>query len=202
MIETTPDNISMEKAQGKTLSQLKKNGMSGTFFWTGKPTSLTHNGGHLVMQDNKPLNENGYVTEYDPSVKRPVLIYDGKNTIFKRLNNIYEEYSGNIKWAIGGGPTLYPNGLYNPKNDGFTGAQAGVLGTSNHSAIGYGNNGKIYLISALNLSLDNFRISILNSPLGFKYLINLDGGGTTQMYYDKSIIDSSRGLNHFIHVKE
>ncbi|WP_127725412.1 phosphodiester glycosidase family protein [Anaerosphaera multitolerans] len=196
VIETTPEHIKMSLANGKTLNLLKKNGMSGTFFWTGSPKDSKLNGGHLVMQDNKELNINGHVTNYN-GLKRGVLIFDGKNVIFKRIYNIKAEYQGNIKWAIGG-LSLYP--FYNPTAEGFTGQYADVLKKTNHSAIGVSNGGKIYLISVKNRTVNEFRNDMLNSKLGFKALINLDGGGTTQMYFDKSIISSTRGLNHFIEV--
>lgn len=112
--------------------------------------------------------------------------------------NAKAEIKEPIKWAISG-VSLYPT--YDPKSEGFVGAYADVLRVTKHTAIGYKGN-KIYLIATDNaITLENFRKKLLNSEIAFDGLINLDGGGSTQMNFNgKKIISSVRPLNHTVRV--
>lgn len=110
--------------------------------------------------------------------------------------NAKTEIKEQIKWAISG-ISLYP--LYIPRTEGFTGAYADVLRATKHTALGFKGD-KVYLIaSGKSLTLENFKDGLLNSRLAFDGLINLDGGGSTQMSFGgKKIISSPRALNHCI----
>ncbi|MDQ0274528.1 hypothetical protein J2S72_000536 [Peptoniphilus koenoeneniae] len=110
--------------------------------------------------------------------------------------NAKTEIKDPIKWGISG-ISLYP--FYNPKSEGFVGAYADVLRATKHTAIGFKGN-KVYLIeSDKSLTLDDFRKGLLNSRIAFDGLINLDGGGSTQMTFGgKKLISSVRALNHHI----
>lgn len=112
--------------------------------------------------------------------------------------NAKAEIKTPIKWAISG-VSLYP--AYDPKAEGFVGAYADVLRETKHTALGYKGN-KIYLIASDKaLTLENFRNGLLNSSISFDGLINLDGGGSTQMSFNgKKIISSVRPLNHAVKV--
>lgn len=112
--------------------------------------------------------------------------------------NAKTEIKEPIKWAISG-VSLYPT--YDPKAEGFVGAYADVLRATKHTALGYKGD-KVYLIASdKSLTLENFRNGLLNSRIAFDGLINLDGGGSTQMNFNgKKIISSVRPLNHAVRV--
>lgn len=189
IIETTADNIRIEK----TLRiPLNADGINGTFYnLHGKEIY------GLAMQDGKEIETNSYVTNFD-GLKRGVIYFDGNKLHHAMVYNAKTEIKDKIKWAISG-ISLYP--IYNPKAEGFTGAYADVLRATKHTAIGFKGN-KVYLIaSGKSLTLDDFRKGLLNSKLAFDGLINLDGGGSTQMNFaGKKLISSTRSLNHCVRV--
>ena len=187
IIETTADNIMIEKTPLKPLSV---DGINGTFY--NLRGSEIYG---LAMQDGKEIETNSYVTNFQGR-KRGAIYYDGKSLHHAMVYNAKAEIKGNIKWAISG-ISLYPT--YDPKAEGFTGAYSDVLRATKHTALGFKGN-KIYLIaSSKSLTLENFRNGLLNSRLAFDGLINLDGGGSTQMNFNgKKVISSQRALNHVI----
>ena len=189
IIEVDPQNIKIKT----TIGTLQQDGINGTYYnLKGKEIY------GVAIQDNKPLEKNSYVTNYN-GYKRATIYYNGKEIKQKSIYNAKTEIQDNIKWAISG-TELYP--YYNPKKEGFIGQYADILRKTNHTAIGYNKN-KIYLMVATNQTLDNFRKNILNSKVAFEGIINLDGGGSTQMRYQgKGIIVSSRKLNHYIAIEE
>ena len=149
----------------------------------------------LAMQDGKEIETNSYVTNFH-SLKRGTIYYDGKKLHHAMVYNAKTEIKDYIKWGISG-ISLYP--IYNPKSEGFVGAYADVLRATKHTAIGFKGK-KVYLIaSSKALTLENFRNGLLNSKIAFDGLINLDGGGSTQMNFgDKKLISSVRPLNHVV----
>lgn len=187
IIETTADNIRIEK----TLRiPLNVDGINGTFYnLRGKEIY------GLAMQDNKEIETNSYVTNFH-SLKRGTIYFDGKSLHHAMIYNAKTEIQGFIKWGISG-ISLYPT--YNPKTEGFVGAYADVLRMTKHTAIGFKGE-KVYLIASdKSLTLENFRNGLLNSRIAFDGLINLDGGGSTQMNFNgKKVISSQRALNHCI----
>lgn len=187
IIETTADNIRIEK----TLRiPLNADGINGTFYnLHGKEIY------GLAMQDGKEIETNSYVTNFD-KLKRGVIYFDSSKLHHAMVYNAKTEIKGYIKWAISG-ISLYP--IYNPKAEGFTGAYADVLRATKHTAIGFKGN-KVYLIASdKSLTLDDFRRGLLNSKIAFDGLINLDGGGSTQMNFaGKKLISSTRSLNHCV----
>lgn len=188
-IETAADNIRIEKTPLKPLSV---DGINGTFYnLRGKEIY------GLAMQDGKEIETNSYVTNFQ-GLKRGVIYFDGQKLHHAMVYNAKTEIKGNIKWAISG-ISLYPT--YDPKAEGFVGAYADVLRSTKHTALGYKGD-KVYLIASdKTFTLENFRNGLLNSEISFDGLINLDGGGSTQMSFGgKKIISSSRALNHVIKV--
>lgn len=189
IIETTPDNIRIEK----TLRiPLNVDGINGTFY-NLKGSEIYG----LAMQDGKEIETNSYVTNFD-GLKRGTIYFDGNKMHHAMVYNAKTEIKDKIKWAISG-ISLYP--IYNPKAEGFTGAYADVLRATKHTAIGFKGN-KVYLIASnKSLTLDEFRRGLLNSKIAFDGLINLDGGGSTQMNFGgKKLISSTRSLNHCVRV--
>lgn len=187
IIETAADNVRIEK----TLRiPLNVDGINGTFY-NLKGSEIYG----LAMQDGKEIETNSYVTNFH-SLKRGTIYYDGKKLHHAMVYNAKSEIKDYIKWGISG-ISLYP--IYNPKAEGFTGAYADVLRATKHTVIGFKGD-KVYLIaSAKALTLENFRNGLLNSRLAFDGLINLDGGGSTQMSFGgKKVISSTRPLNHCI----
>lgn len=187
IIETTPDNIRIEKT---SLKPLAVDGINGTFY-NLKGSEIYG----LAMQDGKEIETNSYVTNFD-GLKRGVIYFDGDKLHHAMVYNAKTEIKDNIKWAISG-ISLYP--VYNPKAEGFVGAYADVLRATKHTAIGFKGN-KVYLIASdKSLTLDEFRRGLLNSKIAFDGLINLDGGGSTQMNFGgKKVISSVRSLNHCV----
>lgn len=189
IIETTPNNIRIEK----TLRiPLNVDGINGTFYSLKGPEIYG-----LAMQDGKEIETNSYVTNFD-KLKRGSIYFDGNKMHHAMVYNAKTEIKDPIKWAISG-ISLYP--IYNPKAEGFTGAYADVLRATKHTAIGFKGN-KVYLIASdKSLTLDDFRRGLLNSKIAFDGLINLDGGGSTQMNFNgKKVISSTRSLNHCVRV--
>ena len=187
VIETTADNIRIEKTSLKPLSV---DGINGTFY-NLKGSEIYG----LAMQDGKEIETNSYVTNFQ-GLKRGAIYYDGRSLHHAMVYNAKTEIKDYIKWAISG-ISLYP--IYNPRAEGFTGAYADVLRATKHTAIGFKGN-KVYLIASdKSLTLDDFRKGLLNSPIAFDGLINLDGGGSTQMTFGgKKLISSVRPLNHCV----
>ena len=187
VIETTADNIKIEKTSLKPLSV---DGINGTFY--NLRGSEIYG---LAMQDGKEIETNSYVTNFD-GLKRGTIYFDGNKMHHAMVYNAKTEIKDKIKWAISG-ISLYP--IYNPKAEGFVGAYADVLRATKHTALGFKEN-KVYLIaSGKSLTLDDFRRGLLNSNLAFDGLINLDGGGSTQMNFGgKKLISSTRSLNHCV----
>ena len=187
VIETTADNICVERTSLKPLSV---DGINGTFY-NLKGSEIYG----LAMQDGKEIETNSYVTNFH-SLKRGTIYYDGKKLHHAMIYNAKSEIKDFIKWGISG-ISLYP--IYNPKAEGFTGAYADVLRSTKHTALGFKGD-KVYLIaSAKSLTLENFKNGLLNSRLAFDGLINLDGGGSTQMNFNgKKVISSQRALNHCV----
>lgn len=185
VIETTADNIRVEKTSLKPLSV---NGINGTFY-NLKGSEIYG----LAMQDGKEIETNSYVTNFQ-GLKRGVIYFDGNKLHHAMIYNAKTEIKDKIKWAISG-ISLYPT--YNPKSEGFVGVYADVLRATKHTAIGFKEN-KVYLIASNKaLTLENFRNGLLNSAIAFDGLINLDGGGSTQMNFGgKKLISSTRPLNH------
>ena len=182
---------------GKTIDELNINGINGTFYNVKNPTHKDTTWG-IATYDNKSIDTNSYVSNYD-GIKRGTIIcdYDGSMEI-KKIYNIKSEINYPVLWAISG-IEMYPG--YNPVDEGFFGATEDVLRKTNHTAIGFKNK-NVYLITSTNLTLFDFRANILNSSIAFDGLINLDGGGSTQMNYKGKGIKSSRKLNHVIRLKE
>ena len=187
VIETTADNIMIEKT---LLIPLNVDGINGTFYnLRGKEIY------GLAMQDGKEIETNSYVTNFQ-GLKRGAIYYDDKKLHHAMVYNAKTEIKDYIKWAISG-ISLYP--LYIPRMEGFTGAYADVLRATKHTALGYKGD-RVYLIASdKSLTLDDFRKGLLNSRIAFDGLINLDGGGSTQMNFNgKKVISSVRALNHCV----
>lgn len=187
IIETAADNIMIEKTP---LRPLSVDGINGTFY--NLRGSEIYG---LAMQDGKEIETNSYVTNFQ-GLKRGAIYFDGKKLHHAMVYNAKSEIKNFIKWGISG-ISLYPT--YNPKTEGFVGAYADVLRMTKHTAIGFRGD-KVYLIASdKSLTLENFRNGLLNSRLAFDGLINLDGGGSTQMNFNgKKVISSQRALNHCI----
>lgn len=187
-IKAKAKNIKISLANGKPLL---KNGINGGFFNVSNPGGKDSCWG-IAMQDNKPLNINSYVSNYEGKY-RGTLIFDGEKVTFKRIYNIKSEWKGNVKWAISGF-SMKPT--YAPKEEGIL---DDVLRKTNHSAIGFEKD-NIYLFAMENIMFSAFRTEIFNQYPKLEGLIGLDGGGSTQLRHEKPLIRSTRGLNHFVEV--
>ena len=173
IIESRPSNLEVVHLK-KSLSKVKRNGINGSWFITGKPeTSFAR------AYSNGKLISDG-VSHRPP---RGTLIYtkDGRMYI-ERLQTIKsnKDYQkGNIDWAISGG-SLFP--YYSPSSEGFTSSQTY---TTHHTGIGWKKVNGIYVaVMFVRPSCPLSRLVQTSKNLGLEGSIFLDGGGSSQMYYD------------------
>lgn len=97
-------------------------------------------------------------------------------------------------WALSTGPMLLYNGnvcvsedrittgVYYTNYELWETSAGNIYGSSRHrSAIGYDESGKVYLV-VVNSNVTMTQMARIMKGLGCTYAMNLDGGGSTQMY--------------------
>ncbi|MDF2676202.1 MAG: Phosphodiester glycosidase [Bacillota bacterium] len=161
------------------------NCINGTFFWhdyygVTYPTSILFVEGVIYKADS---NHKPY--------PQSVFIINKNNTVeMKLIKNLNELSLSNIRFAIGGvglRNTLDKNFKYNPKEEGFTGVFADVLGRRNKTVIGYNKKeNKIYLMCRPNIIHKEtypWKYDLLKLVKDCEYdiALSLDGGGSTFM---------------------
>ena len=191
VIETTPENIYIAPMRGKTLRQLGVYGVNGTFFDTHNPAPVESTW-CIAVNGGKALSENAKINGWKQPA-RGTMYFDGKVIGIKAVQSV-NELPKDVIWAIGGG-SLIPN--YNPKEENW---DSTVTYTTNRTGIAYKDN-TVYLIVAKNMSMEEFRNRITNQ-LKVDGAIFLDGGGSTQMFYENNKgIRSTRGLNNLVGIR-
>lgn len=186
IIETTPDKIYTQKIN-KSLSQVGANGVNGTLY--------DGNGSVMILINNgKVLGSNAYWNGWKQP-PRPVIFYtksgELKYEIVKSVNELSVEVD-KIQWAVGGGSLPY-----NPSENWGSDV---LRPTAERTALAIKDD-KIYLIATTKgMSLTELGKQI-QANLKPDRMIFLDGGGSTQMYFNKSIKNSSRAVDNGIFVK-
>lgn len=180
----------MAQLGGRTLRQVGAYGINGTFFDTSKP-ELPGSTWGIMVNKGKPIGPNAHTNHWAGKIVRGTLIYaDGKLEV-KRINNI-GQVKGSIDWAIGG-VTLLP--WYDPVLEKVP---QDILRVTRHTGIGY-KGGKVYLIVSCRCSMLDFKNKV--KALGLDGAIALDGGGSTQMFWENNLgIHSARRLNNVVGV--
>lgn len=195
IIKTTSDNIYIQCIHGKTLRQVGAYGINGTFFDTKRP-ELPASCWSISMNNGTIIGPNAYTNHPNKKIKRGTLVIDSEyNVHYEKINNI-DEIRGYTPALAVGGVGLVPE--YDPRGEAVP---LDIQRTTFHTAIA--SKGKeIYLIvSKVQCSLVQFKNIILKTVKP-DYCINLDGGGSSQMYYkDNRGLHSSRKLNSIIGIK-
>lgn len=105
-----------------------------------------------------------------------------------------------VKYAIGGGPVLVKNGIkaitYN--EEVFWGSGVGLSNKDPRSALGIKEDGTIILFVVDGRQSSSFGLSLIEMAdeliaLGCKEVINLDGGGSSQMAFNGRIVNRPEG---------
>lgn len=191
IIETTPDNISIEFLNNN-LRNAGKYGINGTFYDTPRP-HLRDSCWAIAIMNGKPIGGNSMFNSYNHSIKRGTLIYYQDGTIGQRKVNSINEFPKPHVWAIGG-YTIVPYMDFKGEKMG-----SGINYKTAHTYIGYKGN-KIYLIVKPNHMIHE--ITHITSTLNLDGCILLDGGGSSQLRHPDGSFHQSRRVNNAIILKE
>lgn len=193
IIKTSPDNIYQQIISGKTLREVGAYGINGTFFDTKKPAS-PDSCWQIAINNGKFLGKNSHVNSYNRNVRRGTFYIANGRCGVVRINNA-TELPGGTTFAVGG-MMLLP--IYDPNAERVL---PDILRTTNHTAIGYKGD-EVYLIT----TKDRCTMYTLYQRLYVLKLdgaVALDGGGSTQMYYEGNRGNhTSRKLNSMIGIKK
>lgn len=164
------------------MHQIGANGINGTLYDSNGSVMILINNGELV-------GKNAYWNGWN-SPPRPVIYFDGKLNYVKVKT--VKELPSDVFWAVGGGSLPFnQNENWGPD----------VVRKAERTAMAIKDD-KVYLIATHEkLSLEELGDKI-KEQLDPDHAIFLDGGGSTQMFYDKAIITSSRTVDNGIFVKE
>lgn len=191
IIQTSVDKIYLSLTNGKNLAQIGANGINGTFFDMRNPSSPNACWG-VAINKGKPIGGNAMINHPNPHIKRATVIY-GENRISTEYVNNINEVERKVDWAIGG-VGLYP--VYDPR---YERVPKDILRTCRHTGLAFSGD-TVYLIACSRyMSLYQFKQAILQT-LKVDGAIALDGGGSTQLFYNKALIYSKRKLNNMIGV--
>lgn len=186
----------------------------------GESVEITKDGYIAIINDNivsdrfhaKSLTtvkipKNGYVVYFGEEEADTLHGYDAlqlgrkvhyKYTLFKTPNETFPWEK--MQWAISGGPDLVIDGevALATKSKAFSGERFTTMSTS-RMALGLTKDGRLLLVSVSSATIEESK-EIMKS-IGAFQAINLDGGGSTAMYYDgKLIIKPGRELTTMLYI--
>ena len=185
IIEVSPELIYTQRIK-KPLHQIWANGVNGTLY--------DSNGSVMILVNNgKVLGKNAYWNGWN-APPRPVIYYTSGQLKYELVKSVDELKTSvkEIDWAVGGGSL--------PFNPSEKWGSDVTRPTAERTAMAI-KDGKVYLIvSKIGMSLLELgnKIQINLSP---DKMIFLDGGGSTQMYFNKSIKKSNRAVDNGIFIK-
>lgn len=201
IIETDKNNIYISLLlNGKNLHSTGIIGINGTFFDTPRPKKQ-ESCWAIAINNGKPIGVNALWNVYNkPNVKRGTMVMytDGEIEVV-RVNNV-NEFKKIPKWAIGG-CMLLP-GL----NEKYECLTSDITRTAFRTGMAYKRN-KVYLIvSKRPMRLIDFQLAV--KELEPTAAIALDGGGSTEMFYQNGKGNpvyghhTTRSLNNIVGIKE
>lgn len=183
MIITFPQNLYIQLMYGRNLRQVGAYGINGTFFDTRK-AHLKEGCCMIAVNKGKPIQESN-----DPDgIKKGVFVIDKQGKMYvDRIAHVKDFKKSDVYFAVGG-LMLIPD--YDPDEYFW---QRDVLRQTWHTGIGY-KDGEVYLITTKHMcDMNTFRSKL--ADLGLEGAIALDGGGSTQMFWENNKgLNQSRGL--------
>ena len=147
----------------------------------------------ILVNNGKALGKNAYWNGWN-APPRPVIYYTSGQLKYELVKSV-DELNTSVKeidWAVGGGSLPF-----NPSEKWGTDV---TRPTAERTAMAI-KDGKVYLIvSKIGMSLLELgnKIQLTIHP---QRMIFLDGGGSTQMYFNKSIKKSNRAVDNGIFIK-
>lgn len=164
VITAQPEQLKVSLIKGK----LSKNGINGGYF----DSSLNPLG--IVIIDGKIIADR--VSHRPP---RAVFVIDGKGKA-KIIPSVAKASLLNVKYALGAGPNLLPE---ISQTEEF---QPDIMNSTRpRSAVGITKDGLVKLVCTNEMTLT--QLSKVMRDIGCIEAMNLDGGGSSQMYYKKTI---------------
>ncbi|WP_099950616.1 N-acetylmuramoyl-L-alanine amidase [Ezakiella peruensis] len=193
VLKTDSKNIYQAFIGGTTLRKLGAYGINGTFFNTVSP-HLSESIWSIAVNNGAALGPNAYKNHPDKNIKRGTLCIDHEGKVSIQVVNNISEISPSPRFAVGGLsliPKYDPDGEKIPKD---------ILRRTYHTAIGYKDR-DIYLITSKSMcDMIDFKRHI--EALGLDGAVALDGGGSTEFYYDGVYQGSGRKLASVIGVRK
>ena len=192
MLITDKSRVKIEYVGNKNLRQVGKYGINGTFFTSSKTPNGCCN---IAVNKGLPIGANSSFNSYT-GVKKGTFIIDNKGDIHVERLSSTDGFNRNpknmregrkIDFAVGG-VELIPT--YDPIGEGTL---PDVLGYAYHTGIGYKGNDVYLIVTEKPCTLAVFREKL--KSLGLQGAINLDGGGSSQLYWKNNKgLNQSRGL--------
>lgn len=191
-INTMPQSESVSvmytPARGSSI-EIKANGSVATVI-EGKLVSFEKVTPHKIVK----IPSKGYVTFFGQQIvnkwKGDNGLYNGRQIQreYYLQNNTNGEFEINeMQWMLSGAPDLVINGKIAPKSQhpAFTGARFTTTSTT-RTAIGLINKDKLVIVSTSSVKIQELKEIML--ALKCKEAVNLDGGGSTGLYYDGKLL--------------
>ncbi|NLY20144.1 MAG: hypothetical protein GXZ08_02520 [Tissierellia bacterium] len=183
VVETYPNGIYTQFVGGKTCRQTGAYSGSGVYFDPSTaPVTSSRSIVAIAVNGGKPIGENSHTADYTNRYKRGAIVTRPDNTAeFIRINNISEikrEYD-----VVLGGISMGTE--YNPVKEGFIPANKNddVLRSTFHTALACKKDRVYHITSLGNCTLAKFNEYIMKE-LGLEHIIGLDGGGSSQLYFE------------------
>lgn len=198
-----PSDIGIKIVNQNNKKIEEPNCVNGTFFWhlingDKYSTSILVKDGEILKNDANHLSSFG-------CPQNVFIVYNNGQVEMKKLKYATEIDYKNVKIAVGGvglRDTTNPNFTYNPASEGFkkdinklTGKvenQSGVLRKTNKTVVAYNKKeNMIYLMCRPNIyhkSLWQYDLLTLVKDCDYDIALSLDGGGSTFMNNEKSMV--------------
>ena len=194
VIETDIDNLYVQQLGGKTLRQVGAYGINGVFFdpSNAKSSKATWS---IAINNGKPIGENAHINHPQSHVKRATVLYGEGRLTVEHMNNI-SEANRKIDFAIGG------VGLIPYFDPDYEEVGKDVRALAFRTALAFKGKAVFLIISKERMYLHALKTAI-ERELDVDGAIALDGGGSTQMFYEGNVgAHTSRSLNNIIGIKE
>ena len=183
VVETYPNGIYAQFVGGKTCRQTGAYSGSGVYFDPlTAPVTNSRSIVAIAVNGGKPIGENAHTADYTNRYKRGAIVTRPDNTAeFMRINNV-NEIKGPYNVVLGG---ISMGKEYNPVKEGFIPANKNddVLRSTMHTALACKKDRVYHITSLGNCTLAKFNEYIMKE-LGLEHIVGLDGGGSSQLYFE------------------